>query len=1424
LLNVISTGGAGIADGETFTIRRIVSASPGGLANNVVIRATFEFNKDAFFVDANLDGIPDNTLINITSLNTAAQVVNLMQTQVASFRDTTTGLGLGIVPVAVSNSLLLDESSPDLILDTSAAPGLTVGFQVRTRDEIGAAFVEAFRSAPLTPALQPKYLGQGFVNPGTSSSHTLSAVGSNLLTLGTPGGPVDGQSFSISNAMTTVVYEFDQNGEATIGRVTVPVRYKYALQIPAGGSSDVREGDQFLVEVAGVAQVFEFNSDGILAFPGNLPIDITTPRTQDELTRSIVTTITNVFPAAQPRYLGSGKILLELDAAVVGNRVDTSGSVGLRHFFTDDVAQAVANVATPVGVRLSNLRDQGRIHVDGSPSHTVDLTSTTRLSFLGDLPKTLGVPAGLGFADGQRFTLSDGSQTVVFEFDSNGIVTEGHTPIDLLNLAFDANNDGTLLGQEAAELIVSAVNTSGLAIRAVAPADGQIFLQADDEDGVQFASGLIPGKMATVYVDSSSIGYVDAWVDLNQDGDWNDAGEQIFASQPVTAGTNTLSFLVPSNTTQGDTTARFRLSSLGGLRPTGLASDGEVEDHAIRVISNVGPSVTPGNGSIVLNPVNEDSVPITIALGPNGLNVFEDPDLTNGNGDRLQVRVVSVSNPSLLLATTSGMDLSLRFAPDQNGSAQIVVEAIDQAGEVARSTFSITVTPINDPPVSRGSASSNVVVNEDSAPVLVDMGTFFEDVDILTNNDRLSFSILSNDNAALVTPSLTGGTLRLQFGADRNGVARIAVQAQDLSGATAFSTVTVTVNAQNDAPRAVDDVVATTEDQRITAFNVLTNDSDPDAGDLLTVIQVAGSNTLAGTSQLGASVSINANGVLNYDPTSSATIQALAQNATAQDRFTYQVRDNGGLTGTATVTINLTGINDAPVALDDSPQVDKNTTVAISVTANDSDPEGSTLLVTQVNNVVVNQGQTLTLPSGARVTRNANNVLTYNPNGVYNGLTAGQTAVDTFTYTVIDTLGAAATASVRVTVRGPNTPPVAENDLRTTDEQTSIAINVLSNDTDADGHVLSLQSFDVAGTIGIVTRVGNQLVYNPNGRFESLGVGETATDRFRYTVVDTEGGTAVGTVTVTINGVNDAPIAVNDGYIAFRGQSFSTTDPTGSTTPTNQQDDGLLANDSDIDGDPLTISVLVQPRYGTLTMNANGTFTYVNNGNSAVVDTFTYELSDGQGGSASASVTITVQATPPSPWQNPSNRFDVNADGFVAPIDALVLINRINAIGPGPLSVPAVPPNAPPPYLDVNGDRQLSANDVLQTVNFLNNRAAMGGEGEGEGEAATSSIQVLALGSEFYGWALWQQLHHSLLAEATSGSESEPKEAVEPAAAVLASADENLFANLNANDADAAWLPSPVQVDREERLTSPAEFVDAVDEIFGNPFGWNSRS
>lgn len=106
----------------------------------------------------------------------------------------------------------------------------------------------------------------------------------------------------------------------------------------------------------------------------------------------------------------------------------------------------------------------------------------------------------------------------------------------------------------------------------------------DDEDGVIFTSRLVKGKQATVDVIASSTGLLDAWVDFNNDGDWAEANEQIFASKPVVAGTNNLVFSVPADATPCSSTfARFRLSTAGGLSYTGLASDGEVEDYEVSI-------------------------------------------------------------------------------------------------------------------------------------------------------------------------------------------------------------------------------------------------------------------------------------------------------------------------------------------------------------------------------------------------------------------------------------------------------------------------------------------------------------------------------------------------------------------------------------------------------------------------------------------------------------------------------------------------------------------------------------------------------------------------------------------------------------------------------------------------------------------------
>jgi len=114
----------------------------------------------------------------------------------------------------------------------------------------------------------------------------------------------------------------------------------------------------------------------------------------------------------------------------------------------------------------------------------------------------------------------------------------------------------------------------------------------DDEDGVVFTSSLNPGGLATVDVTASAPGLLDAWMDFNADGDWADAGEQIFASQALVAGVNNLTFPVPGGAVVGQTFARFRFSSVGGLSYEGLAPDGEVEDYQVEIVPPIGVDLT----------------------------------------------------------------------------------------------------------------------------------------------------------------------------------------------------------------------------------------------------------------------------------------------------------------------------------------------------------------------------------------------------------------------------------------------------------------------------------------------------------------------------------------------------------------------------------------------------------------------------------------------------------------------------------------------------------------------------------------------------------------------------------------------------------------------------------------------------------------
>ena len=115
------------------------------------------------------------------------------------------------------------------------------------------------------------------------------------------------------------------------------------------------------------------------------------------------------------------------------------------------------------------------------------------------------------------------------------------------------------------------------------PVVGTCASPGNDEDGVVFTSGLVAGAPATFAVTAAAAGLLDAWIDWNADGDWDDTGEQVYASEALAAGANALAITVPADAVAGTTFARFRLSTAGGLAPTGLAADGEVEDHAVTV-------------------------------------------------------------------------------------------------------------------------------------------------------------------------------------------------------------------------------------------------------------------------------------------------------------------------------------------------------------------------------------------------------------------------------------------------------------------------------------------------------------------------------------------------------------------------------------------------------------------------------------------------------------------------------------------------------------------------------------------------------------------------------------------------------------------------------------------------------------------------
>jgi hypothetical protein len=234
--------------------------------------------------------------------------------------------------------------------------------------------------------------------------------------------------------------------------------------------------------------------------------------------------------------------------------------------------------------------------------------------------------------------------------------------------------------------------------------------------------------------------------------------------------------------------------------------------------------------------------------------------------------------------------------------------------------------------------------------------------------------------------------------------------------------------------------------------------------------------------------------------------------------------------------------------------------------------------------------QTATANANATATANANATATANANA---------TATANANATATANANASATANA-------NQPPTANADNATTEQGQPVDINVLNNDSDPDGDSLTISDYDeTSGEGGTVDcSGGTQCHYTPAGGF-------SGTDLFSYTVSDGRGGTDTATVTVTVQ-ANLPPSAADD---------------SASTTASDPVVVNVLGNDSDPDGDSLTINSFTQPDDGTVEQTGPGMLRYTPDGGFTGDDTFTYTISDGRGGTDAATVTITVNSS-----------------------------------------------------------------------------------------------------------------------------------------------------------------------------------------------------
>ncbi|HHK8567809.1 TPA: tandem-95 repeat protein [Vibrio parahaemolyticus] len=531
-------------------------------------------------------------------------------------------------------------------------------------------------------------------------------------------------------------------------------------------------------------------------------------------------------------------------------------------------------------------------------------------------------------------------------------------------------------------------------------------------------------------------------------------------------------------------------------------------------------NVTPVNDA----PVAKDDIATTQEDTAVTIDVL--PNDTDIDGDTLRIDSASVPSDQ---GTVEIVDGKLVFTPAENfnGDAEITYTVTD--GELTdEAKVAVTVNPVNDAPTIKVDAVESITENAVSTDTVVATLTV-RDTD--TSEDQLTVSLENNSNGYFV---LVGDEVKLtQAGVDAVNNDELNLKDLTISASvsdgvnpTANDSDSLIVNRVNDAP-TVENAIADQElSEDFATYTIDLNDAFKDSDSALNFSVSGNSNVL---------VSIE-NGIATISPTADWN---------GSETLTFTATDPSGESVSQTVDFTVAPVVDIEA---DSTNVVEDTPTIINVLGNDTF-EGKDKVVS----LDAENG-----PKNGTVTVNNDGTVTYTPDDNYVGK-------DTFTY-VVTSGGVSESTTVEVNVTPVNDAPVAKNDISTTQEDTAVTIDVLSNDTDVDGDKLSIQSASVPKEQGTVEVVDGKLVFTPAENFNGDA-------EITYTVTDGQL-TDEAKVTVTVNPVNDAPTIKVDAVESITEDAVST-DTVLAT---------LTVRDTDTPEDQLTVS---------LENNSNGYFVLV---------------------------------------------------------------------------------------------------------------------------------------------------------------------------------------------------------------------------------------